>query len=225
MAMRSVQRDACMRCGEAGVGRRHHVGPPGRKHARPPTHPVHMHERSRPCLPAPRRKGRLHGTGRFIARPTDLTGVIDVRDPSPALAWGGRGSERDDGGGGGGGGGRGGPRIQSHEIYLEGRRWQNGSEECASTHHHQQQQRQQQGALASGQQGASPSDRGPLETRSDLDPDPGPTRTVLRAYVLPEHPGLIVIPDALPPEVQRELVRKSLSVWPEPPANTNHTLR
>ncbi len=70
------------------------------------------------------------------------------------------------------------------------------------------------------------------------------------AYTLPSLPGLVVLPNVLPPILQVEgrqqtipigppkqfapslplpfqlrLIKESLASYPEPPANTNHTLR
>ena len=56
------------------------------------------------------RKGRPHGTGRFLARATDLTGIIDVRDTS---TWCGSSPTRPDGTSSEG------PRVQAHDIDLQ----------------------------------------------------------------------------------------------------------
>ena len=169
--------------------------------------------------------------GRLIARPTDLTGVVDVLDPQTYAA---AAAASNDAGGplapvesgrtpvvdasdrlvvkgqqaadavmdsneavaaGGRSGG-----VQIHEIQLD-----LSSLQCPG------------GESGSGGDGASAS------------PSPPPcclaSPPLTRAFTFPLHPGLILIPGLLSPAVQRHLIRECLSHYPEPPSNTNHTLR
>eukprot|EP00887_Chlorella_sp_A99_P000830 scaffold5.g830.t1 len=45
------------------------------------------------------------------------------------------------------------------------------------------------------------------------------------AFLFPAHPGLLLVRNALDAEQQRRLVVEALTVFPEPPAHTNHTRR
>lgn len=50
----------------------------------------------------------------------------------------------------------------------------------------------------------------------------GPMPKCLPAFTLPEHPGLVVFPAAVPPRQQLRLMQAALTQYPEPPAHTNH---
>ena len=176
------------------------------------------------------RKGHPHGTGRFIARTTDLTGIIDVRDMS---TWGRRGGSHavDDAPPPPAGGaeeeeeGDPSPRVQAHDIpcLLMSETFDTLIAEGATGR-----QQSHEGGGSSGGAIRPPPSRGheavdPLQASSSSGSSSGSYS--MRAYLLKGHPGLIVIPGVLSPEMQLRLVRNSLSLWPEPPANTNHTLR
>ncbi|GAX82388.1 hypothetical protein CEUSTIGMA_g9816.t1 [Chlamydomonas eustigma] len=60
---------------------------------------------------------------------------------------------------------------------------------------------------------------------NDFNNEEAQERLPASAFTFPAHPGLVIIPGAISSTVQCQLIVDSLCVYPEPPSNTNHTLR